>query len=449
MKTRYLLILVACLTACTTGPYQNTSVPNKSAPILFQGYASAAGAAITVAALNNSTGEQRTIATTVASSTAAVDSTGRSWYYWSTSVVLPRQGGFWQPDGASSSKASIITTIGNIQSYTFTAAQMTCTVQNLSAKGYAQAALDCGSTADPLVLLAPCDSKVTTVNAEMNGCYHVGTTANLEDFPFNRSYDLANGLQGVCHDDNNWFVTSAWRNLSGQQSRIAKKPVNVSFNEDNFLVYRSPYIDQGWRHPGDCDVYGGVVYVPLEPDEGFAGYNAIGRFNTSDLSYYPVMPIPVDSPQRARGDFPWMARNPKNNLWYSSKFNANELYVYAISGSSITYKGTVALPQTISRIQGGEFSPSGRLFLATDWNTGLVSLELGEGLGSTAAITQWHKINWVPGDEEIEGLTVWNLDDGRAPGIRGQVHVLMLDVGEVSNDDLYFKHMRVSPIDAL
>jgi hypothetical protein len=72
-----------------------------------------------------------------------------------------------------------------------------------------------------------------------------------------------------------------------------------------------------------------------------------------------------------------------------------------------------------------------------------------DSIGSTAAITQWHTINWVPGDEEIEGLTVWNLDDGRAPGIRGQVHVLMLDVGEVSNDDLYFKPVRVSPIDAL
>jgi hypothetical protein len=414
------------------------------------------GATITLGALNNNTGEHRTFATTVASSTAEVDSTGRSWYYWSISKVLPRQGAFWQPDGTNSSKVSIKATIAGNQSYTFTAAQMTCTVQNVAAKGYMQAALDCGSTNAPLAMLAPCDSKVTSVNSEMNGCYHVGTSTNLEDFPFDRSYELANGLQGVCHDDNSWFLTSAWRNSSGQQSRIAKKSVNVSFNEDNFLVYRSPYIDQGWRHPGDCDVFGGVVYVPLEPDAGFAGFNAIGRFNTADLAYHPVMPLPENSPQRSPGNFPWMARNPKNGLWYSSKFDASELYVYAIAGSTITYKGTVKLPQAIFRIQGGEFSPSGRLFLATDWNTGLVSLELGLGLtpeentvGSTAAITQWHTINWVPGDEEIEGLTVWNLDDGRAPGIRGQVHVLMIDVGEVSNDDLYFKHVRISPIDAL
>jgi hypothetical protein len=298
-------------------------------------------------------------------------------------------------------------------------------------------------------MLAPCDSKVTSVNAEMNGCYHVGSGTNLTDFPFDRSYDLANGLQGVCHDDNNWFVTSAWRNISGQQSRIAKKPVNVSFNEDNFLVYRSPYIAQGWKHPGDCDVFGGLVYVPLEPDEGYAVYNAIGRFNTSDLAYHPVLAIPENSPQRSPGNFSWMARNPKNGLWYSSRFDATELYVYDISGSTITYKGAVKLPQQLNRVQGGEFSPSGRLFLATDWNTGIVSLELGDGIGSSAAVTQWLTLNWVPGDEEIEGLTVWNLDDGRAPGIRGQLHVLMIDVGEVSNDDLYFKHVRISPIDAL
>jgi hypothetical protein len=103
----------------------------------------------------------------------------------------------------------------------------------------------------------------------------------------------------------------------------------------------------------------------------------------------------------------------------------------------------------LSACMTGPYQDTQMLFLATDWNTGLVSLELGENIGSSAAITQWLTLNWVPGDEEIEGLTVWNLDDGRAPGIRGQVHVLMLDVGEVSNDDLYFKHVRISPIEAL
>jgi hypothetical protein len=37
-------------------------------------------------------------------------------------------------------------------------------------------------------------------------------------------------------------------------------------------------------------------------------------------------------------------------------------------------------------------------------------------------------------------LTVWDLDDGRAPGIRGQLHVMMLDNDETSADDIYIKH---------
>ena len=449
MKTRLLFVLVACITACMTGPYQDTPITNKSAPILFQGYAGAAGAEVTLATLNHNTGEYRTFAATTAGAKAEVDSTGRSWYYWSTSAVLPRQGSAWQPQGAGGSKVTLKATVGSPQAYTFTQAQMLCTVQNLPAKGYLQAALDCGATDAPLILLAPCDSQVTSVNAEMNGCYHVGSRTNLTDFPFDRSYDVANGMQGVCHDDTNWFVTTAWRNGFEQKSRIAKKAVNVSFNEDNFLVYRSPYIDQGWRHPGDCDVFNGLVYVPMEPGEGFAAFNAIGRFNTSDLSYHPLLLMPENSPQRRGGDFPWLARNPRNGLWYSSRFDATELYVYDISASAITYKGAVKLPQRFDHVQGGEFSPSGRLFLSMDRGAGLVSLELGEGLGSTAALTQVLPLNWVIDDEEIEGLTVWNLEDGRAPGIRGQVHVLMIDAYEASNDDLYFKHVRITPVEAL
>ena len=449
MKTRFLLVLAACLTACTTGPYRNTQLTSTSAPVRFQGFAAGPGTTITLAARNHKTGEYRTFATTTATSRAEVDSRGRSWYHWSTSVVLPRQGGYWQPDGTRSSKVTIRVTVGTLDAYSFTQAQMFCTVRNLS-RGYADAALGCGATDAPLVLEAPCDTWAGYADAEMGGCYHAGRATSLRDFPFDRSYGLSNGMQGVCHDDNHWFFTTAWRNIWGQHSRIAKKSVALNLNdEDNFLVYGSAYASQGWRHPGDCDVFDGIVYVPLEPDAGIAPYNAIGRFNTADLAYHPALPLPANSPQRSPGNFPWMARNPRNGLWYSSRFDATELYVYEISGSTVTYRGAVRLPQALSRVQGGEFSPSGRLFLSTDWGTGLVSLEVPEGTGSSAAITQYSVLDWVPGDEEIEGLTVWDLDDGRSPGIGGQVHVLMIDTETFSTDDLYFKHVRITPLSAL
>jgi hypothetical protein len=49
---------------------------------------------------------------------------------------------------------------------------------------------------------------------------------------------------------------------------------------------------------------------------------------------------------------------------------------------------------------------------------------------------------------EPEGLTVWDLDDGRAPGISGQLHVMRLD-NDALHDDIAFKHytfvIRVNP----
>jgi hypothetical protein len=47
--------------------------------------------------------------------------------------------------------------------------------------------------------------------------------------------------------------------------------------------------------------------------------------------------------------------------------------------------------------------------------------------------------------EEPEGLTFWDLDaDGRAPGLRGQLHVVLLDNDLVTADDVYVKHYRLS-----
>jgi len=42
--------------------------------------------------------------------------------------------------------------------------------------------------------------------------------------------------------------------------------------------------------------------------------------------------------------------------------------------------------------------------------------------------------------EEPEGMTIWDLDDGRAPGIRGQLHVLLVDNDSLDAGDVYLKH---------
>lgn len=53
-----------------------------------------------------------------------------------------------------------------------------------------------------------------------------------------------------------------------------------------------------------------------------------------------------------------------------------------------------------------------------------------------------------PTYEEPEGLTIWDLDVGRAPGIRGQLHAMVSD-NDIEAGDIDFKHytctIRVDP----
>ena len=50
-------------------------------------------------------------------------------------------------------------------------------------------------------------------------------------------------------------------------------------------------------------------------------------------------------------------------------------------------------------------------------------------------------------DGEPEGLTVWDLDDGRAPNISGQLHVFMLD-NEIFDDVELYHYTNVWRVDA-
>lgn len=108
----------------------------------------------------------------------------------------------------------------------------------------------------------------------------------------------------------------------------------------------------------------------------------------------------------------------------------------------LTHNSYKNLGRIIKGAQGGAFSQHSGLFY-------LVSHSSDGGL----LIWDWHSgrfmrtpINYSPGFpnyQELEGVTVWNLDSGRAPGIRGQVHVVMIENNVASADDVWVKHFDV------
>ena len=109
-------------------------------------------------------------------------------------------------------------------------------------------------------------------------------------------------------------------------------------------------------------------------------------------------------------------------------------------------------------MQGGVFSESGQLLYLVSGFLDAARDSDGIHVFDTAT---WRRIRqssrskmpfkyeFHPGwdsYEEAEGLTIWDLDDDRAPGIRGTLHVLMLDndypLGE--DDQVYLKHYTES-----
>ncbi|WP_437995826.1 hypothetical protein WMF26_32020 [Sorangium sp. So ce185] len=266
----------------------------------------------------------------------------------------------------------------------------------------------------------------------------------ISDYPFDRSFEAGNDLQGVTHDASNWYFTNAklaWPNPT--RSHIWRVPVGADLNASP-TIYNNPWHGV-YNHFGDIVHVSGKIYVPLETGGGSGTGSAIGVFNTA-LQYYGYAVLP--GPQG--GSCPWIAYNPKDSLFYSSSFDTSYIDKYEItvgSSVSITHRGRFELrdgngnPTPLTRVQGGKFSSSGKLYLSQDvQGGGIVVVDPYNGRIQKRIPVVFDKNGE---DEELEGLDIWDLDDGRAPGVRGHVHVLMIQNEDLSNDDWYFKHFRV------
>ncbi len=440
-----LLLTAFAVTAvgCMFTPYDGEVVPTRFKPVDFNGYAENPGALVRgqIQRFDNSTWDPLFL--TYASTVAEVDSTGKSWYPWSQTLpALPTRGVYWSPTTPGSSTTKIRASVGDTYAYTFTYPQFTCTVANLS-KGYMAAANECGVSKNSLQLNAACDVN-DVVAGVSKGCYDATTFTQLVDYPFDRSMEFSNGLQGVANNGTHWFFTSAHRTISDQLSRIGYAPVGNNLNNQP-TYYGNPYAP-GHKHFGDPVHYNGIVYVPLEVGDGNANETALGRFAATNLGYYPKLPLSADSPQ-LHAEFPWIAYNPKTGKFYSSAYtNATGLHEYTLTSTVLEYERTIPLSAPLNAIQGGEFSPNGRLYLVANTKSGiggLISVDTSDP--NRAVVLKSQLPTWDPGDdEELEGLTVWDLDGGQAPGIAGQLHVIMIQNEDGSNDDWYFKHFRAN-----
>lgn len=298
---------------------------------------------------------------------------------------------------------------------------------------------------------------------------------------------MTNGIetQGVTNDGENWYITQTYK--SGGNGLMWRIPVSVPLSggsqqpsDPGILITQMedwPELleDDRW-HWGDPDHYNynGTDYI-LVPIPG----PIVACFRADDLSYRGYAHLDGSAQDYAG----WCAIGPGGDLYSSSNYTT-QLVRYNVNWSAlingdqnaITFLEHIPLYDTnggtvdeLRHMQGGEFTPSGESLYLICGSAGcdIIIAQIQSEPEPSDGIHVFSTSNWreqrrslnstdldIPfsytfdntcacgifGSQTPEGLTIWNLDGGSAPGIRGQVHVLVDHYNEAFCDDAISFH---------
>jgi hypothetical protein len=322
-------------------------------------------------------------------------------------------------------------------------------------------------------------------------------------YPRNRETNFFEAWQGVAHDEDYWYSSNA--NCPHPcDSHLWATPVETGYGADDATMgvcraaddkvaccqsycendeecgigcmlqefkQGSTYVDNpwssGWDHVGDMTLIpaGGVgnglmvsrLVAPLESNSGNAP--AVGALYAENLRAGAVSHVTVDelpeNPECPQTSLSWIGYNPQDGLLYTSP-NAD---VTCLSAYHMIWNGQLELNKTVrlrtwaglhirvltSCITGGDFSDSGKLYLVVGSDPGgILVVDTATGVVLEGHDIEYEKDGPGKDEDELEGITVWDLTNNRAPGMTGQVHVGMLDVDWAGLDQLYFKHYNAS-----
>jgi hypothetical protein len=130
-------LLLLSAAGCMLGPYDGEDIKARKMPVSFGGTTFWPNDPITIQALNRSTNQWSTIATTKGDAQGEPDSAGHVWFMWAKeNVTLPNSAVFWQTTGSGTSRKSTITTRAVSQNFggptnTFTNPAQQCALANL------------------------------------------------------------------------------------------------------------------------------------------------------------------------------------------------------------------------------------------------------------------------------------------------------------------------------
>jgi hypothetical protein len=282
------------------------------------------------------------------------------------------------------------------------------------------------------------------------------------DYPAGEENGWSEKAQGLTHDDHNWYITKEWG--------LWKIPDDVdigSVDEPGGDVLGIDLDDveglEGWAHAGDLSYfeYGGTGFllVPLEKGPG----PGLAIMRSADLGLVGAELLPeTDAAGFAAVDQQGVVYTANEEdvdrlLAYTIDWNllstSGELVAERAAGSDILLRNPDGQTMYLERLQGADFSDGGEVLYiscgnAEEYNAsndGIHAFDVATGIQLAHSANGGHPFNFKydPGSpkwEEPEGLTVWDLDDGRVEHIRGQLHVLLLQNQKFVHDDVDLKH---------
>lgn len=238
--------------------------------------------------------------------------------------------------------------------------------------------------------------------------------------------------QGLTSDGASWYLSSN-----------NTKSVVKLFGKQKIQVLPSNNVPKG-SHYGAPGYYDGWVYVPLQSPHG------VWKF-AADLSVQTWMPAKAgDLPD---GDmFPWCAVYPVNGLLYTSNFG-DPIYLRAYDRNTLARRadGDILLdrarsPIQVTDIQGGLFTPRGRVILVsgeadTEYSNIFCFSALNGYCFGAMALGDYGSAR-----SEVESVAYLPL---LVNGVVAPVHVMELDNDWSSEDDVYLWSYSVPAPDLL
>jgi hypothetical protein len=280
----------------------------------------------------------------------------------------------------------------------------------------------------------------------------------IGNHPHDDESAITERINGVANSADAWYFTQEYSDLWKVPVWVDLDDIPTAAGVVYFNVDTDPnYRQYGYNHFGDLDYHRNFLLIPLEGADPLAngmlewiGRAPLAKLNGQwDGSWCAVHPKTEHLYiNRTWDDLKWLARYSIS--W--DKLKQNPPVIEMIYLDDVRLRDENGKELTIQHVQGGDFSESGRLLFLVSGGTSTDESDCKIHVFDT---TNWRRVAYSFQDsgalfryechsgcswcDESQGITVWDLDDGRAPKIRGQLHVIQVDP-DIDTDDLYFHH---------